>query len=162
MMSRSVMDLIDVYLELCAGGILMKALELVKLPNYQSIDPLEFLYECLMSEVAQCCEPSFLGARGRSGLNSTQREAEDQRTATPVHPEHYVGAHCILWLDVVTAVEPHQDVAAGRMLHGKPSLLIYSEMSSEHLLEFALDLVFRQKFTIALPTAIERTLWAAY
>ena len=37
-----------------------------------------------------------------------QREAEDQRTATPVHPEHYVGAHCILWLDVVTAVEPHQ------------------------------------------------------
>lgn len=60
MMSRSVMDLIDVYLELCAGSILMKALELVKLPNYQSIDPLEFLYECLMSEVAQCCEPSFL------------------------------------------------------------------------------------------------------
>ena len=60
MMSRSVMNLIDVYLELCAGGILMKALELVKLPNYQSIDPLEFLYECLMSEVAQCCEPSFL------------------------------------------------------------------------------------------------------
>lgn len=95
-------------------------------------------------------------------MNSTQREAEDQRTATPVHPEHYVGAHCILWLDVVTAVEPHQDVAAGRMLHGKPSLLIYTEMSSEHLLEFALDLVFRQKFTIALPTAIERTLWAAY
>lgn len=53
-----------------------------------------------------------------------QREVEDQRTATPEHPEHYVGAHCILWLDVVTAVEPHQDVAAGRMLHGKPSLLI--------------------------------------
>lgn len=38
----------------------MKALELVKLPNYQSLDPVEFLYECLMSEVAQCCEPSFL------------------------------------------------------------------------------------------------------
>ena len=48
------------------------------------------------------------------------------------------------------------------MLHGKPSLLIYTEMSSEHLLEFALDLVFSQKFTIVLPTAIERTLWAAY
>lgn len=49
---------------LCAqnptGGILMRALELVKLPNYQSLDPVEFLYECLMSEVAQCCEPSFL------------------------------------------------------------------------------------------------------
>lgn len=60
MMSRSVMDLKDVYLELCAGGILMKALELVKLPNYQSLDPVEFLYECLMSKVAQCCEPSFL------------------------------------------------------------------------------------------------------
>lgn len=59
-MSRSVMDLKDVCLELCAGGILMKALELVKLPNYQSLDPVEFLYECLMSEVAQCCEPSFL------------------------------------------------------------------------------------------------------
>ncbi len=54
------MDLKDVYLELCAGGILMRALELVKLPNYQSLDPVEFLYECLMSEVAQCCEPSFL------------------------------------------------------------------------------------------------------
>lgn len=79
-----------------------------------------------------------------------------------MHPEHYVGAHCILWLDVVTAVEPHQDVAAGRMLHGKPSHLIYTEMSTEHLLEFALDLVFRQKFTIALLTAIERALWAAY
>lgn len=95
-------------------------------------------------------------------MNSTQREAEDQRTATPEHPEHYVGAHCILWLDVVTAVEPHQDVAAGRMLHGKPSLLIYTEMRSGHMLEFAIDLVFRQKFTIALPTATERTLWAAY
>ena len=60
MMSRSVMDLKDVYLEQCAGGILMKALELVKLSNYQSLDPVEFLYECLMSKVAQCCEPSFL------------------------------------------------------------------------------------------------------
>lgn len=52
-MSRSVMDLKDVYLELYAGGILMRALELVKLPNYQSIDPLEFLYECLTSEAAR-------------------------------------------------------------------------------------------------------------
>lgn len=52
---------------------------------------------------------------GKSGLDSTQREAEGQRAATPVHPEHYVGARCILWLDVVTAVEPHRDVAAGRM-----------------------------------------------
>ena len=60
MMSRSLMDLKDVCLELCAGGILMKALELVKLPNYRSLDPVEFLYECLMSKVAQCCEPSFL------------------------------------------------------------------------------------------------------
>ena len=60
MMSRSVMDLKDVYLELCAGGILMRALELVKPSNYQSLDLVEFLYECLMSEVAQCCEPSFL------------------------------------------------------------------------------------------------------
>ena len=59
-MSRSVMDLKDVCLELCAGGILTKALELVKLPNNQSIDPVEFLYECLTSEAAQCCEPSFL------------------------------------------------------------------------------------------------------
>lgn len=33
-MSRSVRDLKDVCLELCAGGILMRALELVKLPNY--------------------------------------------------------------------------------------------------------------------------------
>ena len=54
------MDLKDVYLELCAGGILMRALELVKLSNYQSLDPVEFLYECLMNEVAQCCKPSFL------------------------------------------------------------------------------------------------------
>lgn len=54
------MDLKDVCLELCAGGILMKALELVKLPNCQSLDSVEFLYECLTSEVAQCCEPSFL------------------------------------------------------------------------------------------------------
>lgn len=54
------MDLKDVCLELCASGILMKALELVKLPNYQSLDPVEFLYECLMSEMAQCCELSFL------------------------------------------------------------------------------------------------------
>lgn len=53
MMSRSVMDLKDVCLELCAGSILMKALELVKLPNYRSLDPVEFLYECLMSEVAR-------------------------------------------------------------------------------------------------------------
>lgn len=60
MMSRSVMDLKDVCLELCAGGILMKALELVKFQNYQSLDPVDLLYECLMSEVAQCCEPSFL------------------------------------------------------------------------------------------------------
>lgn len=95
-------------------------------------------------------------------MDSTQRETEDQRTVTRVHREHYVGAPCILWLDVVIAVEPHQDVAAGRMLHGKPILLIYTEMRSGHMLEFALDLVFRQKFTIALPTATERTLWAAY
>lgn len=95
-------------------------------------------------------------------MGSTQREAEDQRAATLVHPEHYVGARCILWLDVVTAVEPHQDIGAGRMLHGKPSLLIYTEMRSGYMLEFALDLVFRQKFKIALPTATERTLWAAY
>lgn len=54
------MDFKEVCLELCAGGILMRALELVKLPNYQSLDPVEFLYECLMSKVAQCCEPSFL------------------------------------------------------------------------------------------------------
>ncbi len=53
MMSRSVMDLKDVCLELCAGGILMKALELVKLPNDQSSDPVEFLYECLTSEAAR-------------------------------------------------------------------------------------------------------------
>lgn len=59
-MSRSLMDLKDVCLELCAGGILMKVLELVKLQNYQSLDPGDLLYECLMSEVAQCCEPSFL------------------------------------------------------------------------------------------------------
>lgn len=39
MMSRSVMDLKDVCLELCAGGILMKALKLVNLPNYRSLDP---------------------------------------------------------------------------------------------------------------------------
>lgn len=95
-------------------------------------------------------------------MDSTQREAEDQRAATPVHPEYYDGAHCILWLDAVTAVEPHQDVAAGRMLHDQPGLLSYTEMRSGHLLEFVLDLVFLQKFTIALPTATERTLWAAY
>lgn len=53
MMSRSVMDLKDVCLELCAGGILMKALEFVKLPNCQSLDSVEFLYECLTSEVAR-------------------------------------------------------------------------------------------------------------
>lgn len=47
------MDLKDVCLELCAGGILMKALELVKLPNYQSLDPVAFLYECLTSEAAR-------------------------------------------------------------------------------------------------------------
>lgn len=41
-MSRSVMDLKDVCLELCASGILMKALKLVKLPNYRSLDPVEF------------------------------------------------------------------------------------------------------------------------
>ena len=52
-MSRSVMDLKDVCLELCAGGILMRALELVKLPNYQSLDPVVFLYECLTSEAAR-------------------------------------------------------------------------------------------------------------
>ena len=57
-----------------------------------------------------------------------QREAEDRRAATLVHPEHYVGARCILWLDVVTAVEPHQDIGAGRMLHGDPSLLVHPEM----------------------------------
>lgn len=54
------MDLKDVCFELCAGGILMRAPELVQLPNCQSLDPVELLYECLMSEVAQCCEPSFL------------------------------------------------------------------------------------------------------
>ena len=59
-MSRSVMDLKDVCFELCASGILMRAPELVQLPNCQSLDPVELLYECLMSEVAQCCEPSFL------------------------------------------------------------------------------------------------------
>lgn len=53
MMSRSVMDLKDVCLELCAGGILMKALKLVKFPNYRSLDPVEFLYECLTSEAAR-------------------------------------------------------------------------------------------------------------
>ncbi len=53
MMSRSVMDLKDVCLELCAGGILIKALELVRLPNYQSLNPVEFLYECLTSEAAR-------------------------------------------------------------------------------------------------------------
>lgn len=52
-MSRSVMDLKEVCLELCAGGILIKAMELVKLPNYQSLDPVEFLYECLESEAAR-------------------------------------------------------------------------------------------------------------
>lgn len=45
----------------CApAASLMRALEFAKLSNYQSLDPVEFLYECLMSEVAQCCEPSFL------------------------------------------------------------------------------------------------------
>ena len=39
-----------------------------------------------------------------------------------------VGAPCILWLDVVIAVEPYQDIVAGRMLHGDPSLLVHSEM----------------------------------
>ena len=52
-MSRSVLDLKEVCLELCAGGILIKAMELVKLPNYQSLDPVEFLYECLVSEAAR-------------------------------------------------------------------------------------------------------------
>ena len=52
-MSRSVMDLKDVCLELCANGILMKALELVKLLNYQSSDLVEFLYDCLTSEAAR-------------------------------------------------------------------------------------------------------------
>lgn len=52
-MSRSVMDLKEVCLELCAGGVLIKAMELVKLPNYQSLDPVEFLYECLVSEAAR-------------------------------------------------------------------------------------------------------------
>lgn len=52
-MSRSVMDLKEVCLELCAGGILIKAMELVKLSNYQSLDPVEFLYECLVSEAAR-------------------------------------------------------------------------------------------------------------
>mgnify|MGYP005977426649 FL=1 len=52
-MSRSVMDLKEVCLELCAGGILIKAMELVKLPNYQSLDPVEFLYEYLESEAAR-------------------------------------------------------------------------------------------------------------
>ena len=28
-------------------------MELVKLPNYQSLDPVEFLYECLVSEAAR-------------------------------------------------------------------------------------------------------------
>ena len=31
----------------------MSALELGKLPNYQSLDPVEFLYECLTSEAAR-------------------------------------------------------------------------------------------------------------
>lgn len=61
-------------------------------------------------------------------MGSTQREAEDQRAATLVHPGHYVGARYILWLDVVIAVEPHQDIGAGRMLHGDPSLLVHPEM----------------------------------
>ncbi len=52
-MSRSVMDLKDVCFELCAGGILMKALELVKLQNYRSLDPVDLLYECLMSGAAR-------------------------------------------------------------------------------------------------------------
>lgn len=52
-MIRSVMDLKEVGLEPCAGGILIKAMELVKLPNYQSLDPGEFLYECLVSEAAR-------------------------------------------------------------------------------------------------------------
>lgn len=52
-MSRSVMDLKEVCLELCAGGVLIKAMELVKLPNHQSLDPVEFLYECLVSEAAR-------------------------------------------------------------------------------------------------------------
>lgn len=52
-MSRSVMDLKEVCLELCAGGLLIKAMKLVKLPNYQSLDPVEFLYECLVSEAAR-------------------------------------------------------------------------------------------------------------
>lgn len=47
------MDLKDVCLELCAGGILMKALEFVKLPNCQSLDQVEFLYKCLTSEAAR-------------------------------------------------------------------------------------------------------------
>lgn len=47
------MDLKEVCLELCAGGVLIKAMELVKLPNYQSLDPVEFLYECLVSEAAR-------------------------------------------------------------------------------------------------------------
>ena len=60
MISRSLPDLIGGRLEMCAGGIRMKALELVKFQNYQSLDPVDLLYECLISEVAQCCEPSFL------------------------------------------------------------------------------------------------------
>ena len=46
-------DLKEVCLELYAGGILIKAMELVKLPNYRSLAPVEFLYECLVSEAAR-------------------------------------------------------------------------------------------------------------
>lgn len=56
---------------------------------------------------------------------------ERLKTSEQLHlsiPDNYVGARCILWLDVVIAVEPHQDIGAGRMLHGDPSLLVHPEM----------------------------------
>lgn len=52
-MTKSVYDLRDVCAELYAGGIYVKALELVNDPGYTNLDPVEFMYECLLSEAAR-------------------------------------------------------------------------------------------------------------
>lgn len=52
-MTRSVYDLKEVCSELYAGGIYVKAVELINDPNYVNIDPVEFMYECLITEAAR-------------------------------------------------------------------------------------------------------------
>lgn len=61
-------------------------------------------------------------------VDDALREVEDRRTVTPAHPEHNAGAHYLLRLDALVAVELCQGSAAGKASPGNLRIFISIDM----------------------------------